>query len=59
MRVYQKHAGDDAKLQIKFHWPNIVACSVGFVACEQVVIVVLVVTLLSVINSYDSCFCDI
>ena len=22
MRVYQKHAGDDAKLLIKFHWPN-------------------------------------
>ena len=22
MRVYQKHAGDDAKLVIKFHWPN-------------------------------------
>ena len=21
MRVYQKHAGDDAKLLIKFHWP--------------------------------------
>ena len=23
MRVYQKHAGDDAKLLIKFHWPNV------------------------------------
>ena len=23
MRVYQKHAGDDAKLLIKFHWPYI------------------------------------
>ena len=22
MRVYQKHAGDDAKLLIKFHWPK-------------------------------------
>ena len=21
MRVYQKYAGDDAKLLIKFHWP--------------------------------------
>ena len=21
MREYQKHAGDDAKLLIKFHWP--------------------------------------
>ena len=21
MRVYQKHAGDDAKLVIKIHWP--------------------------------------
>ena len=21
MRVYQKHAGDDAKLLVKFHWP--------------------------------------
>ena len=22
MRVFQRHAGDDAKLLIKFHWPN-------------------------------------
>ena len=22
MLVYQKHAGDDAKLLIKFHWPK-------------------------------------
>ena len=26
MRVYQKHAGDDAKLLIKFHWPYSVVC---------------------------------
>ena len=24
MQVYQKHAGDDVKLLIKFHWPNAV-----------------------------------
>ena len=22
MRVYKQYAGDDAKLLIKFHWPN-------------------------------------
>ena len=32
MRVYQKHAGDDAKLLIKFHWPyktaqNLLICN--------------------------------
>ena len=24
MRVYQKHAGDDAKLLVKFHWPYMI-----------------------------------
>ena len=24
MRVHQKHVGNDAKLLIKFHWPNII-----------------------------------
>ena len=36
MRVYQKHAGDDAKLLIKFHWPYYIV----YVMCLMFVIFV-------------------
>ena len=35
MRVYKNHAGDDAKLLIKFHWPNAIVQSAGPLTGER------------------------
>ena len=36
--VYQRHAGGDAKLLIKFHWPNTLVCSAYIAICLMCVV---------------------